>query len=59
MSVAYRGLVRRAGKDLHAHRVDKFARDYNLEADCLLTFLYEGKSEMIIKVFNKTLCRKH
>jgi hypothetical protein len=33
---------------------DKFARPHNLEDVCLLTFLYEGGDEMIVKVFNKT-----
>jgi hypothetical protein len=38
---------------------DKFARSHNLVAGCLLTFLYEGDDEMIVKVFDKTSCRRH
>jgi hypothetical protein len=38
---------------------DKFARAHNLDASCLLTFLYEGNDEMIIKVFDKISCRRH
>jgi hypothetical protein len=37
---------------------DKFARAHNIEAGCLLTFLYEGDCEMIVKVFDKTSCRR-
>jgi hypothetical protein len=55
--VAYRGLVRRAGQDVLHTGLDKFARAHNLEAVCLLTFLYEGYDEMIVKVFDKTSCR--
>jgi hypothetical protein len=40
-------------------RWDKFARAPNLEADCMLTFLYEGDGEMIVKVFDKTSRRRH
>jgi hypothetical protein len=35
----------------------KFACDLNLEAGCQITFLYEGDSEMVIKVFDETSCR--
>lgn len=38
---------------------DKFARADNLEAGCLLTFLYEGDGEMIVKVFDKTSYHRH
>jgi hypothetical protein len=40
-------------------RWDKFARIHNLEAGCLLTFLYKGDDEMIVKVFDKISCRRH
>jgi hypothetical protein len=32
---------------------------HNFEVGCLLTFLYEGDDEMIVKVFDKTSCRSH
>ncbi|XP_051229171.1 B3 domain-containing protein Os03g0212300-like [Lolium perenne] len=38
---------------------DKFARAHNLEVGCLLTFLYKGDGEMIIKVFDKISCRRY
>jgi hypothetical protein len=38
---------------------DKFARAHNLEVGCLLTFLYEGVGEMIVKVLDKTSYRRH
>jgi hypothetical protein len=38
---------------------DKSARAQNLEAGCLLIFLYEGDNEMIVKVFDKTSYRRH
>ena len=38
---------------------DKFARAQNLEASCLLTFLYKENGEMIVKVFDKTSCLMH
>nr|XP_051211191.1 B3 domain-containing protein Os03g0212300-like [Lolium perenne] len=34
-------------------------RAHNLEAGCLLTFLYKNNNEMIIKVFDKTSCCRH
>jgi hypothetical protein len=44
---------------MYLHTWDKFARAHNLEAGCLLTFLYEGNSEMIVKVFDKISCHSH
>jgi hypothetical protein len=38
---------------------DKLGRTHNLEDGCMLTFLNEGDIEMIIKVFDKTSCRRH
>jgi hypothetical protein len=38
---------------------DKFAPAHNLKNGHLLTFLYEGDDEMIVKVFDKTSCRSH
>jgi hypothetical protein len=40
-------------------RWGKFARAHHLEAGYLLTFLYEGDGEMIVKVFDKTSCSMH
>jgi hypothetical protein len=37
---------------------DKFARAHNLEVGFLLTFLYEGGAEMIVKVFDNTSSRR-
>jgi hypothetical protein len=38
---------------------NKFAPVHNLEDGYLLTFLYEGDNEMIVKVFAKISCRTH
>ncbi|KAK1644539.1 hypothetical protein QYE76_062344 [Lolium multiflorum] len=38
---------------------DKFARYLDLEPGCLLTFLYEGNGDMVVKVFDGTSCRRH
>jgi hypothetical protein len=38
---------------------DKFAHAHNLKEGCLLTFLYEGDDEMIVKVFDKISCCRH
>jgi hypothetical protein len=39
--------------------VDKSTRAHNLEVGCVLTFLYEDVGEMIVKLFDKTSCRRH
>jgi hypothetical protein len=46
------------GKMYLRTRWDKFARVRNREDDCLLTFLYEGDDEMIVKVFDNISCRR-
>jgi hypothetical protein len=38
---------------------DKFVHTHNLEAGCLLTFLYEGDDAMIVKMFDKASCRRN
>jgi hypothetical protein len=59
LPVACQGLVRRAGQDVLRTGWDKFARVHNLEDDFLLTFLYEGDDEMVVKVFDKISCCRH
>ena len=38
---------------------EKFARAHNLAAGCMLSFIYQGDGEMVVKVFDETACRRH
>ncbi|KAK1620607.1 hypothetical protein QYE76_026124 [Lolium multiflorum] len=38
---------------------EKFVRSHDLQAECVLTFCYQGGEEMSVKVSDDTSCRQH